>query len=60
MMPSPVKALGVQEEARRFAVDVQGRDGVGLQLRVGLNSGEVIAGQPRVVVAPPVDAGVCN
>ncbi len=38
-------ALGVQEEARRFAVDVQGRDGVGLQLRVGLNSGEVIAGE---------------
>src|SRR5271166_5207244 len=38
-------ALGVQEEAKRLAVDVQGRDGVGLQLRVGLNSGEVIAGE---------------
>jgi transposase len=38
-------ALGVQEEARRLAVDVQDRDGVGLQLRVGLNSGEVIAGE---------------
>jgi class 3 adenylate cyclase len=38
-------ALGVQEEAKRLAVDVQGRDGVELQLRVGLNSGEVIAGE---------------
>ncbi len=38
-------ALGVQEEAKRLAVDVQQRDGVGLQLRVGLNSGEVIAGE---------------
>ena len=37
-------ALGVQEEAKRLAVAVQDRDGVGLQLRVGLNSGEVIAG----------------
>ena len=38
-------ALGVQEEAKRLAVDVRGRDGVELQLRVGLNSGEVIAGE---------------
>ena len=38
-------ALGVQEEAKRLAVAVQDRDGVGLQLRVGLNSGEVIAGE---------------
>ena len=38
-------ALGVQEEAKRLAVDVQERDGVELQLRVGLNSGEVIAGE---------------
>ena len=38
-------ALGVQDEAKRFAVDVQDRDGVGLQLRVGLNSGQVIAGE---------------
>ncbi|HWS92978.1 MAG TPA: adenylate/guanylate cyclase domain-containing protein, partial [Mycobacterium sp.] len=37
-------ALGVQEEAKRVAVDVRERDGVELQLRVGLNSGEVIAG----------------
>jgi class 3 adenylate cyclase len=37
-------ALGVQEEAKRLAVDVRERDGVELQLRVGLNSGEVIAG----------------
>ena len=38
-------ALGIQEEAKRLAVDVQDRDGVDLQLRVGLNSGQVIAGE---------------
>ena len=38
-------ALGLQEEAQRLAVDVRERDGVELQLRVGLNSGEVIAGE---------------
>ena len=38
-------ALGVQEEAKRLAVDVQDRDGLALRLRVGLNSGEVIAGE---------------
>jgi hypothetical protein len=38
-------ALGVQEEAKRLAVEVAGRDGVDLQLRVGLNSGQVIAGE---------------
>src|ERR1700726_4463261 len=38
-------ALGVQEEAQRLGVDVRDRDGVELQLRVGLNSGQVIAGE---------------
>ena len=38
-------ALGVQEEVQRLAVDVQERDGVDLELRVGLNSGQVIAGE---------------
>ncbi len=38
-------ALGVQEEAKRLAVEVKDRDGVDLQLRVGLNSGQVIAGE---------------
>src|SRR5246500_4761069 len=38
-------ALGVQAEAKRLAVDVGERDGVDLQLRVGLNSGQVIAGE---------------
>jgi class 3 adenylate cyclase len=38
-------ASDVQEEAKRLAVDVAERDGVDLQLRVGLNSGEVIAGE---------------
>jgi class 3 adenylate cyclase len=37
-------ALGVQEEAKRLAVEVGQRDGVNLRLRVGLNSGEVTAG----------------
>jgi class 3 adenylate cyclase len=38
-------ALGVQQEAKRLAVDVRERDGVELRLRVGLNSGQVIAGE---------------
>ena len=38
-------ALGVQDEAKRLAVEVRERDGVDLQLRVGLNSGQVIAGE---------------
>jgi adenylate cyclase len=38
-------ALGVQEEAKRLAVEVHDRDGVQLQLRVGLNSGQLIAGE---------------
>ena len=38
-------ALGVQEEVKRLAAEVQDRDGVDLQLRVGLNSGQVIAGE---------------
>ena len=38
-------ALGVQEQAKRLAVEVHDRDGVELQLRVGLNSGQVIAGE---------------
>ena len=38
-------ALGVQEEAKRLAIDVRECDGVELQMRVGLNSGEVIAGE---------------
>ncbi len=38
-------ALGIQEEAKRLAAEVQDRDGVELRLRVGLNSGQVIAGE---------------
>ncbi|MDT5019696.1 MAG: hypothetical protein QOI33_220, partial [Mycobacterium sp.] len=38
-------ALAIQEEANRLAADVQRRDGVALLLRVGLNSGRVIAGE---------------
>ena len=38
-------ALGIQEEAQAVADGVRQRDGVDLQLRVGLNSGQVIAGE---------------
>jgi class 3 adenylate cyclase len=38
-------ALGIQEEAKRLAAEVQDRDVVDLRLRVGLNSGQVIAGE---------------
>ena len=38
-------ALGVQEEAKRLALEVQRRNAIDLQLRVGLNSGSVIAGE---------------
>ena len=37
--------MGVQEEAKRLAEEVKDRDGVELQLRIGLNSGQVIAGE---------------
>ncbi|MGB8211145.1 MAG: adenylate/guanylate cyclase domain-containing protein, partial [Mycobacterium sp.] len=38
-------AQGIQEETARLAAEVKERDGVDLRLRVGLNSGEVIAGE---------------
>ena len=38
-------ALAIQEEANRLAAEVQGRDGISLRLRVGLNSGQVVAGE---------------
>ncbi|MCV7329434.1 AAA family ATPase [Mycobacterium cookii] len=38
-------AMAIQEEASRLAADVQRRDGVDLRVRVGLNSGRVIAGE---------------
>src|SRR6478752_4258387 len=38
-------ALGVQGEAKRLAEEVQRCDGADLRLRIGLNSGEVIAGE---------------
>ena len=38
-------ALGIQEQAKRLAVDVRERDGIELRLRLGLNSGEVIGGE---------------
>jgi class 3 adenylate cyclase len=38
-------ALAIQDEANLFAAEVQRRDGVVLRLRVGLNSGRVIAGE---------------
>jgi class 3 adenylate cyclase len=38
-------ALGIQEETARLAAEVDDRDGIELRLRVGLNSGQVIAGE---------------
>lgn len=38
-------ALAIQQEALELAQEVRERDGVTLQLRVGLNSGQVIAGE---------------
>jgi class 3 adenylate cyclase len=38
-------ALGIQEVTARLAAEVKDRDGIDLQLRVGLNSGQVIAGE---------------
>jgi adenylate cyclase len=38
-------ALDVQHETHRLAAEVQGCDGIALQLRVGLNSGQVITGE---------------
>src|SRR4051794_33488592 len=37
-------ALGIQDEGTRLGADVDRRDGIALRLRVGLNSGQVIAG----------------
>ncbi len=39
-----ISALELQAMARELAVDVRGTDGMDLRIRVGLNSGEVIAG----------------
>ncbi|MGO9380875.1 MAG: ATP-binding protein [Mycobacterium sp.] len=38
-------ALGIQEETARLATEVKDRDGIDLRLRVGVNSGQVIAGE---------------
>src|SRR6478735_1275282 len=39
-----VAALAIQDEMKQLATEVQRRDEVALQIRVGLNSGRVIAG----------------
>jgi class 3 adenylate cyclase len=38
-------ALGIQDETTGLAAEVKDGDGIDLQLRVGLNSGQVIAGE---------------
>jgi len=38
-------ALDIQAEAAKLAQEVEARDGIALQLRVGVNSGQVIAGE---------------
>ncbi len=44
-MRACLAALGIQEDVSRLAAGVEHRDGVDLQLRIGLNSGQVIAGE---------------
>ena len=39
-----IAALHIQSEAQSLAADVERLDGISLQLRIGLNSGEVVAG----------------
>ena len=38
-------ALGIREGAKRLAIAIRERDGMDLHVRVGLNSGQVIAGE---------------
>jgi class 3 adenylate cyclase len=38
-------ALDIQNETQRLTTEVQRRDGIAFQLRIGLNSGQVIAGE---------------
>ena len=38
-------ALGIQDEAKQLAIEIHRRDGADLRLRIGLNSGQVIAGE---------------
>ncbi len=40
-----IAALEIQDQTVALAVDVMNNDGIALQLRVGLNSGQVIAGE---------------
>jgi adenylate cyclase len=42
---SCLTALDIQKEMQGLTAEVQGRDGIDVQLRVGLSSGEVIAGE---------------
>jgi len=44
-MRACLAALAIQKETQRLATDVKSRDGVALRLRVGLNSGQVVAGE---------------
>ena len=40
-----VAALGIQDQAAQLAAEVERRDGTAFSVRVGLNSGQVIAGE---------------
>ena len=43
-----ISALEIQSVTKEFAAKVRSRDGVDLQIRVGLNSGEVVVGRHRL------------
>lgn len=71
-----IAALEIHAVTKELSAEVQGRDGVALHLRIGLNSGEVIAGQiaagrytaighpvgmaQRMETAAPVDGVLCS
>ncbi|MBI3217099.1 MAG: AAA family ATPase [Mycobacterium sp.] len=40
-----ITALGIQSAAKDLAADVMRKDGVDLRIRIGVNSGEVVAGE---------------
>ncbi len=59
-----LSAMEIHDQTRRLAAEVERHDGVGLQLRIGLNSGVVIAGDigsaPRAYTAVGEQVGMAQ